>query len=145
MTAATCHAEQEDFRQHHQTPQPFTRTAVCEHGGRHAQVLSVLVGRAVSAAGELLPNLWDAAMSALNNPAHFAEEDQKLTLGRVRPAQAHPTSIRSSGLDRAISPKSPKPWATGAGGASGQMRRRAAAGQRGVFVSRRFQEGDQPA
>ncbi len=63
-----------------------------EHRDRHAQVLSVLVGRAVSATGELLPNLWDAAMSALNNPAHFAEEDQKLTLGRVRSAQAQLTN-----------------------------------------------------
>ena len=47
-------------------------------------MLSVLVGRAVSTAGVLLPNLWDAAMAALNNPTQFAEDEESLTLGRVR-------------------------------------------------------------
>ena len=48
----------------------------------------MLVGRAVSATGELLPNIWDAAMSALNTPGRFSQDEEKLTLGRVRAAQA---------------------------------------------------------
>ena len=45
----------------------------------------MLVGRAISTTGVLLPNLWDAAMAALTNLADFSQnDDEKLTLGRVR-------------------------------------------------------------
>ena len=42
------------------------------------------MGRAVSTTGMLLPNLWDAAMAALNNPTEFVEDEESLTLGRAR-------------------------------------------------------------
>ena len=44
----------------------------------------MLVGRAASTTGVLLPNLWDAAMAALNSPTQFVEDEESLTLGRVR-------------------------------------------------------------
>ena len=56
-----------------------------------SQALAILVERAVQASGGLLPQVMEAALSAVLNPAksRLRNDDDRLTLGRVSVAHTH--------------------------------------------------------